>query len=238
MSFSTGLERQIIVSYGRRACRRWHVEAKVSSIPRDHHSSFAGSRNTHPQSRHHGPVRGKQVEYKIQRMFEESESFPVTMSLQSAYTLSFYVRSPTHFIDKHFLNTPASLVLDSLEGLCAINPRLALDVQNKSEPTNQYSPFCLYKPHLVVHRVSPDRSKVALLCGGGSGHEPAHPGFVGKPKYPFDTHITSDSVTGQGMLTGKFRCTKNIRIRLIIPGKPPFAETSLLPPTLAKFYAP
>ncbi|KAF8887292.1 dihydroxyacetone kinase 1 [Infundibulicybe gibba] len=64
---------------------------------------------------------------------------------------------------KHFLNTPASLVLDSLRGLCAVNPQLALDAQNK-----------------IVYVASPDRTKVALLCGGGSGHEPAHAGFVGK----------------------------------------------------------
>ncbi|KAF9460518.1 Dak1 domain-containing protein [Collybia nuda] len=67
------------------------------------------------------------------------------------------------FQNKHFLNTPESLVLDSLQGLCAVNPRLALDSQNK-----------------VVHIASPDRTKVALLCGGGSGHEPAHAGFVGQ----------------------------------------------------------
>ncbi|KAK7056354.1 hypothetical protein VNI00_002908 [Paramarasmius palmivorus] len=47
--------------------------------------------------------------------------------------------------NKHFLNAPESLVLDSLEGLCALNPALALDRQNKR----------------------------------GSGHEPAHAGFVG-----------------------------------------------------------
>lgn len=34
---------------------------------------------------------------------------------------------------KHFLNTPESLVLDSLEGLCAVNPHLALDSQNKGD---------------------------------------------------------------------------------------------------------
>ncbi|KAG1746664.1 Dak1 domain-containing protein [Suillus paluster] len=62
---------------------------------------------------------------------------------------------------KHFLNTAPSLVLDSLEGLCAINAHLALD------PT-----------HRVVYLADQDRSKVALLCGGGSGHEPSHSGFV------------------------------------------------------------
>ncbi|KAH7927347.1 dihydroxyacetone kinase [Leucogyrophana mollusca] len=64
---------------------------------------------------------------------------------------------------KHFLNTAPSLVVDSLEGLCTLNPQLALDAGNK-----------------VVHLASPDRSKVAIVCGGGSGHEPSHSGFVGE----------------------------------------------------------
>jgi dihydroxyacetone kinase len=35
-------------------------------------------------------------------------------------------------------------------------------------------------PHIkVVHRATWDTSKVALISGGGSGHEPAHAGFVG-----------------------------------------------------------
>ncbi|KAI0077705.1 dihydroxyacetone kinase [Panus rudis PR-1116 ss-1] len=63
---------------------------------------------------------------------------------------------------KHFLNTPESLVVDSLEGLTVLNPSLALDKQNK-----------------VVYLASRDSSKVALICGGGSGHEPAHAAYVG-----------------------------------------------------------
>ncbi len=36
-------------------------------------------------------------------------------------------------------------------------------------------------PHIkVVYRADRDRSKVALISGGGSGHEPAHAGFVGR----------------------------------------------------------
>jgi len=36
-------------------------------------------------------------------------------------------------------------------------------------------------PHIkVVFRSDWDKSKVALVSGGGSGHEPAHAGFVGK----------------------------------------------------------
>nr|AFO55210.1 dihydroxyacetone kinase [Moniliophthora perniciosa] len=64
--------------------------------------------------------------------------------------------------NKHFLNKPENLVLDSLEGLCALNPALALDHQNKTVYISQH-----------------DKSNVALICGGGSGHEPAHAGFVG-----------------------------------------------------------
>ncbi|KAJ7574397.1 dihydroxyacetone kinase [Mycena floridula] len=65
--------------------------------------------------------------------------------------------------NNHFLNTPETLVLDSLQGLCVLNPQLALDADNK-----------------IVYIADIDRSKVALVCGGGSGHEPAHGGFVGK----------------------------------------------------------
>ena len=36
-------------------------------------------------------------------------------------------------------------------------------------------------PHIrVVVRADWDKSKVALVTGGGSGHEPAHAGFIGK----------------------------------------------------------
>ncbi|KAI0311745.1 Dak1 domain-containing protein, partial [Amylostereum chailletii] len=63
---------------------------------------------------------------------------------------------------KHFVNAPVSLVIQSLQGLCTINPNVSLDVADK-----------------VVHLIDHDKSKVAIICGGGSGHEPAHAGFVG-----------------------------------------------------------
>ncbi|KAH9933297.1 Dak kinase, partial [Fomitopsis serialis] len=63
---------------------------------------------------------------------------------------------------KHFLNAPENLVVESLQGLCTLNPQIALDVADK-----------------VVYVAKQDRSKVALICGGGAGHEPAHAGFVG-----------------------------------------------------------
>lgn len=65
-----------------------------------------------------------------------------------------------------FVNAKESLVTEALDGLLATSGgRLArLDGY----------------PHIkVVYRVDWDRSKVALVSGGGSGHEPAHAGFVG-----------------------------------------------------------
>ncbi|KAJ6601042.1 dihydroxyacetone kinase [Mycena vulgaris] len=66
-------------------------------------------------------------------------------------------------LQKHLLNDADTLVVDSLVGLCAINNQLAFDPPNK-----------------VVYKSKLDRSKVALICGGGSGHEPSHAGFVGE----------------------------------------------------------
>ncbi|EKM50436.1 uncharacterized protein PHACADRAFT_263729 [Phanerochaete carnosa HHB-10118-sp] len=64
---------------------------------------------------------------------------------------------------KHFLNKPENLVVESLQGLCALNPKLGLDTTNK-----------------VLYNSAYDRSKVAIICGGGAGHEPAHAGYVGE----------------------------------------------------------
>jgi dihydroxyacetone kinase len=68
---------------------------------------------------------------------------------------------------KQFINSKESLVTEAIDGaLLTSNGRLArLDGY----------------PHIkVVVRTDWDRSKVALVSGGGSGHEPAHAGFVGR----------------------------------------------------------
>lgn len=68
---------------------------------------------------------------------------------------------------KQFIDTKESLVTDAIDGtlLTAHGPLARLDGY----------------PHIkVVIRADWDRSKVALVSGGGSGHEPAHAGFVGK----------------------------------------------------------
>lgn len=67
----------------------------------------------------------------------------------------------------YFVNELDNIVTDAIEGtILASGGKLArLDGY----------------PHIrVVVRNDWDKSKVALVCGGGSGHEPAHAGFVGE----------------------------------------------------------
>ncbi len=65
---------------------------------------------------------------------------------------------------RKFLNDPADLVKESLKGLAAAHPDLLrYDVANQ----------------IIVRKDAPRKGKVALISGGGSGHEPLHGGFVG-----------------------------------------------------------
>jgi hypothetical protein len=52
--------------------------------------------------------------------------------------------------DKHFVNSPSTLVVDSLKGLCAQNPNVGLDVTHKGT----YIPVaCAYKPLCIYSRL-------------------------------------------------------------------------------------
>jgi dihydroxyacetone kinase-like protein len=66
---------------------------------------------------------------------------------------------------KKLLNDPADLVHESLAGLAAAHGDL---LRYDSEA------------RIVVRAGGPVQGKVALISGGGSGHEPLHGGFVGK----------------------------------------------------------
>jgi dihydroxyacetone kinase-like protein len=69
----------------------------------------------------------------------------------------------THQMRK-FLNDPAAVVKESLAGLAAAHSDLLrYDVENQ----------------IIVRKGAPKKGKVALISGGGSGHEPMHGGFVG-----------------------------------------------------------
>jgi phosphoenolpyruvate---glycerone phosphotransferase subunit DhaK len=64
---------------------------------------------------------------------------------------------------KKFINDPADVVTESLAGLAAAHPDLVrVDFESQ----------------IVVRKDAPT-GKVAIISGGGSGHEPMHGGFVG-----------------------------------------------------------
>jgi len=65
---------------------------------------------------------------------------------------------------KKIINDPATVVAESLRGLAAAHADLV-----RVE----------YDPDHVVRVGAPIADKVALISGGGSGHEPLHTGFVG-----------------------------------------------------------
>ncbi|UNO38821.1 dihydroxyacetone kinase subunit DhaK [Streptomyces sp. MST-110588] len=61
------------------------------------------------------------------------------------------------------INVAETVVADALRGMALAHPELVVDVERR----------------VIVRRDAPVDGKVALLSGGGSGHEPLHGGFVG-----------------------------------------------------------
>jgi len=67
---------------------------------------------------------------------------------------------------KRFINEEAMIDQDCIDGLIWSTPNLArLDA---------------YPDVKVVYRTDWNKDKVAVICGGGAGHEPMHGGFVGR----------------------------------------------------------
>ncbi|KAK9895068.1 dihydroxyacetone kinase [Cystobasidium minutum MCA 4210] len=64
--------------------------------------------------------------------------------------------------NKHIVNDPRNLANESLAGLARVNAKIKVDAT-----------------HRVVYAANVPQDRVALISGGGSGHEPAHAGFVG-----------------------------------------------------------
>ncbi|WP_131739406.1 dihydroxyacetone kinase subunit DhaK [Actinomadura roseirufa] len=64
---------------------------------------------------------------------------------------------------RKLINAPAGVVSDALRGIAAAHPSLRVDPVGGT----------------VVRADAPRAGKVALVSGGGSGHEPLHAGFVG-----------------------------------------------------------
>src|ERR671933_1719038 len=65
---------------------------------------------------------------------------------------------------KKLINNPDDVVRESLQGMAAAHPDL-IKVH--------------FDPYFIYRTEAPISGKVALISGGGSGHEPMHGGFVG-----------------------------------------------------------
>ncbi len=64
---------------------------------------------------------------------------------------------------KKIINDPLTIVREMCAGIVEAHPALEMDVKYK-----------------VIRKKELNKGKVTLISGGGSGHEPAHAGFVGK----------------------------------------------------------
>ncbi|MFF8773075.1 dihydroxyacetone kinase subunit DhaK [Kitasatospora sp. NPDC015120] len=64
---------------------------------------------------------------------------------------------------KKLINAAESVLEDALAGVAAAHPELSVDIAGR----------------VITRAVRPAAPKVALVSGGGSGHEPLHGGFVG-----------------------------------------------------------
>ena len=69
---------------------------------------------------------------------------------------------------KHFFNRPESIVTEALDGLL------------RTHGATHLARIDAFPDIKVVLRADWDQRRVALVSGGGSGHEPAHAGFVGR----------------------------------------------------------
>lgn len=70
-------------------------------------------------------------------------------------------------LSKKIINNPSAVVAEALDGVVLSNKNVQI----------------LKGHHVLVRRdiqVVRDRGLVALISGGGSGHEPAHAGFIGR----------------------------------------------------------
>ncbi len=64
---------------------------------------------------------------------------------------------------KKIINRPETVVIEMCSGIVMAHPELEFNRKYK-----------------IVRKKEIDKNKVSLISGGGSGHEPAHAGFVGK----------------------------------------------------------
>jgi dihydroxyacetone kinase-like protein len=66
---------------------------------------------------------------------------------------------------KKLINSPENVVVEAMQGMALAHADL-IKVR--------------YEPNFIVRADAPVKNKVAVISGGGSGHEPMHGGFVGR----------------------------------------------------------
>ena len=88
------------------------------------------------------------------------------MSGKLSYNLLKFDTNSDKCSAKHFLSDPVHAVVTALRSLTLTNPSLVFDEGNK----------IIYRHPSSIRDSS---SKISLICGGGSGHEPAWVGYVG-----------------------------------------------------------
>ncbi len=64
---------------------------------------------------------------------------------------------------KKLINAPEDVLVESLKGVALAHPELAVDLET----------------HVITRAAPKAEGKVAIVSGGGSGHEPLHGGYVG-----------------------------------------------------------
>ncbi len=95
---------------------------------------------------------------------------------------------------KKLINQPENVVTEALEGMATAYPDLL-----RIDASNQ----------IVVRKDAPVQGKVALVSGGGSGHEPLHGGFVGMgmldaacPGHVFTSPVPDQMYGAAGQVNG------------------------------------
>src|ERR1700678_3388090 len=66
---------------------------------------------------------------------------------------------------KKLINSPENVVVEAMRGMAVAHADL-IEVR--------------FDPNYIIRADAPVRNKVAIISGGGSGHEPMHGGFVGR----------------------------------------------------------
>lgn len=103
---------------------------------------------------------------------------------------------------KKILNDPRKAAEEAMDGMVLSQPQVLRRVAGR---------------RIVVRTSSPVPGKVGLICGGGSGHEPAHSGYVGKGM--LDAAVMGDVFTSPApgdILTGIQAVNGNAGVLMIV----------------------